>query len=1723
MKKITALILVAALAASFMIVLNSVSAETEDTTAAVTEKFSVTAWGGYINSQSSEITVPEGTVVTVSLDETKWSGHTFDCWVCDDETMIPYKTFKVLVERNTAFYPTFTGLTGEFGEWTVYKKGTYCTDYTIKVREDTAKGLKEFTSEKSYVHNYEYTSDGDETHTGRCTKCPSVSEPGSHYWNDGIVTKEATCGEEGVKTFTCKTCGAVKTETIAKSDYHSWGSAYTVDTEPGSSSPGKRHLTCRVCGTAGESTDYIVATLPTTGNVQHFTYECTSGYSSQSRIEEHYISDSAYLYTVQRGDVNYKFSLLWYNGGENSPVYIKGYNKTGTSSLYGNDENGHYAIFSYVDSKEEFVNLIDYLGAYTYDNGRMASNFMNLYGYPAYETLYNEGNADKLTLINSDYTLDGWPNKVSQYTYPFSSSYTHTYYVDMSNNVCVKLYHGSETYQITFETLETFPAAEPDKTKITEYRYYVLDGSYNGDDMSYFGITDSSSEAKYRTATAYDRTSKGEKFAYWEQLDLRTGVWSKLSTSNPHTPGVNDVTIIRAIYEPILCHIKVIGGHYTVNGVNYTEGDVAYGTGITLEHDPLSVPEGKEYYTFADASGESVSYTFICEADGTYTAQYKETEYYLSAYAENGTILKDGTTEYSGEWFTAKTVVSLTTKCNDETQYPYFLGWYTVDGGTLLCESKDYTVTVPIGGIDIKAIWSSSEILPHTNWYTIGTENCLLRVVSGPEKIAVSSIRISDENYVSVIENPAYGRELEKWILTETGGNTAINSGSAGGGFYISGSSGGKGDSYPANMTVSGIFKTYCIHLCSTCGKCTEETCSYTEKCTCETKEKAVTFTNNGPLTGFVPGEGEAEGITTVVCTIDLTASTESTYVKSIVKATEGYKIKALYEISLSDSTGSKYSLLGTATATLTVGTEYAKAIKDGKMLLAHITDTGVDYYGVGYKDITTDETAGTVTFKTDGFSPFAVVESESFTVTYRLNGETYGTVESYTYGSSVDLATNIENATAWVSEDVAVGEDGKFTMPQKNVTFTALTVRNAIFLDGDGSVLESISYKFGESVVPTSKTPTKAEDEANIYEFSGWKDFTADMTMGDVDVTFTPVFDSTLRQYDYTVKYQDTDGNKIADDITKSAGYGTSVEAELIEITGYTVSSPGEKLTVGSVEADNVIICKYTANSYSITYTVNGEKVHEDTAVYKTEETAYTYSVTGYDVSDWTSEDVDIDNGKFIVPAKNVTLTATLTPHTHYAIFLNGDGSELDKVQYKFGESIVSSTKTPTKAEDEANTYEFSGWKDFTADMTMGDADVTFTPMFDSTLRQYDYTVKYQDTDGNKIADDITKSAGYGTSVEAELIEITGYTVSSPGEKLTVGSVEADNVIICKYTANSYSITYTVNGEKVHEDTAVYKTEETAYTYSVTGYDVSDWTSEDVDIDNGKFIVPAKNVTLTATLTPHTHYAIFLNGDGSELDKVQYKFGESIVVTEKKATKAEDTHYTYTFSKWDGLTADTVMVDEDMTFESVFSKTLILNENEKDNSINVSSGSEGALFTSDQIQLIKNKALSGTVMNVMVDDFRITFNDKALNNLIINESALCIGNIKEADVKLINNKAPGNDPSYYRITFGDNKNFGEDGIVTIKIPFILKKDYDIKNVNLYYIDSEYESIAFEYSDNYLIFNTNHFSDYAVAYNAESPETSPGDSSTVLIVAVIAVIAVIAIAGFFIIQKKKSV
>lgn len=69
-------------------------------------------------------------------------------------------------------------------------------------------------------HNYgDWKKSDDAKHERSCTACNN-DETEKHTWNDGSVTKEPSCKEEGKTEYTCTKCGAKKSETLSKTDDH---------------------------------------------------------------------------------------------------------------------------------------------------------------------------------------------------------------------------------------------------------------------------------------------------------------------------------------------------------------------------------------------------------------------------------------------------------------------------------------------------------------------------------------------------------------------------------------------------------------------------------------------------------------------------------------------------------------------------------------------------------------------------------------------------------------------------------------------------------------------------------------------------------------------------------------------------------------------------------------------------------------------------------------------------------------------------------------------------------------------------------------------------------------------------------------------------------------------------------------------------------------------------------------------------------------------------------------------------------------------------------------------------------------------------------------------------------------------------------------------------------------------------------------------------------------
>lgn len=88
-------------------------------------------------------------------------------------------------------------------------------------------------------------SDGN-TNLAYSLRIQSFCDANGHGWNNGIITKEPTCKEAGIKTYTCKYCDEKKTETV-KATGHQFGNWF-VSVEATTSAPGEEVRVCSICG-----------------------------------------------------------------------------------------------------------------------------------------------------------------------------------------------------------------------------------------------------------------------------------------------------------------------------------------------------------------------------------------------------------------------------------------------------------------------------------------------------------------------------------------------------------------------------------------------------------------------------------------------------------------------------------------------------------------------------------------------------------------------------------------------------------------------------------------------------------------------------------------------------------------------------------------------------------------------------------------------------------------------------------------------------------------------------------------------------------------------------------------------------------------------------------------------------------------------------------------------------------------------------------------------------------------------------------------------------------------------------------------------------------------------------------------------------------------------------------------------------------------------------------
>ena len=149
------------------------------------------------------------------------NGVTYDDWFLPSEDELN-QMFMILNENDTVSYSA--------NSYWSSSEGAYGGDARL--------GSKPNGSRSSYARS--------NTTLVRPARAFLTDEVYDHSWDDGVVTTEATCERNGVKTYTCTECNRTKVEIIPIVD-HSYGE-WIVRTPATTTAKGEKYMECSVCG-----------------------------------------------------------------------------------------------------------------------------------------------------------------------------------------------------------------------------------------------------------------------------------------------------------------------------------------------------------------------------------------------------------------------------------------------------------------------------------------------------------------------------------------------------------------------------------------------------------------------------------------------------------------------------------------------------------------------------------------------------------------------------------------------------------------------------------------------------------------------------------------------------------------------------------------------------------------------------------------------------------------------------------------------------------------------------------------------------------------------------------------------------------------------------------------------------------------------------------------------------------------------------------------------------------------------------------------------------------------------------------------------------------------------------------------------------------------------------------------------------------------------------------
>ena len=556
-------------------------------------------------------------------------------------------------------------------------------------------------------------------------------------------------------------------------------------------------------------------------------------------------------------------------------------------------------------------------------------------------------------------------------------------------------------------------------------------------------------------------------------------------------------------------------------------------------------------------------------------------------------------------------------------------------------------------------------------------------------------------------------------------------------------------------------------------------------------------------------------------------------------------------------------------------------------------------------------------TMPADSIELVAVWSVNNYVIEFDTDGGTEIANKTLAYGAAVSVTPPTKTGYSFAGWNPALPE----TMPANNLSIKATWTANnhtVTYNENGGIPMEpnTLGVTYGSSY--ELATPTHSDPENN--RFAGWKYGDNIIPMSgiwniDEDVELEAQWSAV--QY-YEVRFTGGDGAAgTMNALRKESEQGITMPACAFTKTGYdfTVWKISDGETTYEVDdhytvtGDVTFVAQWTLKSYAIHYKL--DNVEFDAGDYSGKTGTYSnlvtvmpvYQKTGYDVTEWATTDVAVNDNQFTMPAKEVTFTATSSPHRYTLTLMIEDGTpgSVFATYNAKTSSFTSASRTGYNIlgykvndleimDSEGNLLPNKGEYTDASGNWIKASDVTLTAVI--TPIKNDLTISYKDTAGNDMYPAYDQMYDYGVPYSIHSPEITGH---SPDITDVTGVMGLEAVIVTvTYTPNRYTISFDSNeGTLVSSITEYYGTAISAPADPTkTGYNFNGW-KRDGNAYAMPSTMPAENVSLVASWTIKQVTITFNTVGGSVIAPITQEYNTEVTAP------ADPTKTGCTFIRW--------------------------------------------------------------------------------------------------------------------------------------------------------------------------------------------------------------------------------